>query len=80
MDSITFELIVRKLQQLCSRPKEFPWVKSITKDPDSEHGLVYNTQCGEARGKVWQEGGNFVFRIGKRELLIPIEEFLGRLQ
>lgn len=77
MDSITLELVALKFQRLCSKSKRYPGVKAVTRDPSRENGLIYNTDLGVFRGKVWEENDNLVFQIGNQELLIRMETFLG---
>lgn len=76
MDDILTDLVVAKFRQDCSRP--FSSVLSVTKDPDRQDVLIYETRFGSLRGRVSEEDGNLVFRFGKREVVIPATVFLGK--
>ena len=78
MDDITFELVLARLRRIPSR-RNLDLV-TVRRDPMRENGLIYDTAFGVLHGKVWEEDGSFVFRFGTRELLIPINAFLGRPQ
>ena len=77
IDDITLALILTKFQQICAgRPSG---VFSVSRDPEKENGLIWNTAAGTFRGAVWEEDSRLVFRIGEKELLIPARIFLGAL-
>lgn len=77
IDDITLALILTKFQQICA--KRTSGVFSVSRDPEKEGSLIWNTASGTFRGAVWEEGDRLVFRVGKQELVIPVRTFLGTL-
>jgi len=74
MDDVTLQLVARRFQSFC---KDLS-VTGVTIDPDRENGLIYQTMAGKVYGKVWEEGDNFVFRVGRQEVVVPKGEFWGK--
>lgn len=78
IDDITLGLILSRFQQLCSGRSL--GVLSVSRDPQKENGLIYNTLGGVLHGTVSEKDDCLVLRVGDKEVLVPTKVLLSRLQ